>query len=299
MTARRTLTALALAIFLCGLATAGEPAPKPTPPQQPADDSQGLLTLMDETDSADVFLTALEAMTASDPSCKGLLASAVRNAARLGILKGRVAGPATPEQDALDEALEQITSARRPAKPSAPAEPAGVVSVPLQSVGAFVPAAELLPMPTLTPACPTPSPTKRCSAECCPNEGGCDAKVIAELTAIVRETKSRDAFTAAVMGLCRFEDNSAMPAVIRHAERLGLLDGLAEGGEPTPAKQIISYYLMGSDGPDGPAEPGPSCLPPRTLPVIVGPLPAGPKPIPSRSAVSVPTVKSGVRQVAP
>jgi hypothetical protein len=260
-----------------------------------------LLALMAETDSVDTFLTALEVLAASDPNCKGLLAAAVRHADRLNILKGRASGTTTPEQDVFDDALEQIMAARGHGKP---AGSAGADAVPVPS-GA--PAPELLPMPTLT-AAPVAgnaaTSAVRCSEECCEGKARCpadgpragcgDAAVIADLVGIVRETKSRDAFVAAVMGLCRFEDNTPMPAVIRNADRLGLLDGLAEGVEPTPARQVIAFYLMGSDGPDGPADPVPSPLPPRTLPVIVGPLPAGPgatRNLPGRVTPPAPTVK--------
>jgi hypothetical protein len=82
------------------------------PPPPDPNDSQELLTLMRETQSVDTFLTALECLAATDPHCKGLLPSAIRNADRLGLLKGRVSGKPTEAQESYNTVMNELFEAR-------------------------------------------------------------------------------------------------------------------------------------------------------------------------------------------
>ena len=66
-----------------------------------------------------------------------------------------------------------------------------------------------------------------------------DAKVVAELVTILGETKNVDTFLATLWH--RWDSSrtkSPLPAVIRNAERLGLLTGLSEAEAPSHAQQI-------------------------------------------------------------
>jgi hypothetical protein len=67
-----------------------------------------------------------------------------------------------------------------------------------------------------------------CAAKPCP--ACADARLYAELVAIIKETNSPDAFMVAVTGLAATEDHGrkAIPVVIRNAERIGVLKGIAK-----------------------------------------------------------------------
>jgi hypothetical protein len=74
-----------------------------------------------------------------------------------------------------------------------------------------------------------------------------------ELLDIIRTTESPDTFTAAVAGLLGADSavekryaRLAVPVVIRNAERLGLLKGIASVEEPTPAQAELLDYLEGA-----------------------------------------------------
>src|SRR5207253_8820767 len=72
--------------------------------------------------------------------------------------------------------------------------------------------------------------------------------VIAELVAILDETRSRDTYLLTVLALSQFEDRAAMPAVIRNADRLGLTRGIASANPSAganPAQEIVVGYLTG------------------------------------------------------
>ena len=92
-----------------------------------------------------------------------------------------------------------------------------------------------------------------CYEECCGEKDCClaakngktDAVVVAELVAILDDTKSADTYLATLLALSQFEDKSPLPAVVRNAARLGLLKGLSKKANPTQAQQIIGAYLSG------------------------------------------------------
>jgi hypothetical protein len=73
-----------------------------------------------------------------------------------------------------------------------------------------------------------------------------------ELMDIIRSTDSPDTFMAAVAGLVGADSAAekryarlAVAVVIRNAERLGLLKGLASAEQPTPAQEGLLDYLEG------------------------------------------------------
>ena len=99
---------------------------------------------------------------------------------------------------------------------------------------------------------------------CCPTAGKAkdDAKVVAELVTILGETKNVDTFLATLLALGQFEDKSPLPAVIRNAERLGLLTGLSKGEAPSHAQQILGAYLSGEMTQECAPSGSPPCYPP-------------------------------------
>jgi hypothetical protein len=84
-----------------------------------------------------------------------------------------------------------------------------------------------------------------CGAACCCAAKGGDGELYAELVAILKETESPDTFMAAVTGLMATEGHGkrAIPAVIRSAERLGLLNGIAKQLDATPAQALLQDYF--------------------------------------------------------
>jgi hypothetical protein len=74
-----------------------------------------------------------------------------------------------------------------------------------------------------------------------------------DLMEIIRTTDSPDTFTAAVTGLLGADGAAekryarlAVPVVIRNAERLGLLKGIASAEQITPAQAELRDYLVGA-----------------------------------------------------
>jgi hypothetical protein len=113
----RLFAALTICAFLAGTASAYEPAKPSKPattkvaPDEP-DDATELLTLMNETESPDTFLIAVEALAGLEPERKGLIAAVVRNADRLGLLKGVASGKVTEHQEVITKMLEKLVQAR-------------------------------------------------------------------------------------------------------------------------------------------------------------------------------------------
>jgi hypothetical protein len=109
--------ALTVCAFLAGTASAYETA-KPSKPSAPKvasdepDDATELLTLINETESPDTFLIAVEALTGLEPERKGLIAAVVRNADRLGLLKGVASGKVTEHQEVITKMLDKLVQAR-------------------------------------------------------------------------------------------------------------------------------------------------------------------------------------------
>jgi hypothetical protein len=82
-----------------------------------------------------------------------------------------------------------------------------------------------------------------------------DEAVYDELTAMIRETDSQDVFVVAVVGLGGLGETSkrAIPVVIRNADRLGVLKGIAKAETPTPAQDVVMQFLGGNMG-QGPGD---------------------------------------------
>jgi hypothetical protein len=82
----------------------------------------GLIEILETTQDPDTFLMAVSALPAlGEKGCRALPA-VVRNAERLGLLKGLCKGPMTPVQQALLNCLQQIGA---PPAPPAPVPPPG------------------------------------------------------------------------------------------------------------------------------------------------------------------------------
>lgn len=122
--------------------------------------------------------------------------------------------------------------------------PAVVLGVAVAATLAFRPVASSGQSPAVPPCC-TEGVCK--DKTCCEaaKKTKDDAALVAELVTILDETKSPDAFLAALLALGRFEDKSPLPVVVRNAERLGLLKGLSKDDNPSHAQELIGAYLSG------------------------------------------------------
>jgi hypothetical protein len=108
--------------------------------------------------------------------------------------------------------------------------------------------------PAVPKGCPAGCCGKSCDKACpaAPTVPNDDEQACRELVEIIRTTESPDTFTAAVVGLLGTNGTAgqryarrAAPVVIRSAERLGVLKGLASSGQPTPAQEALLDYLEG------------------------------------------------------
>ncbi len=154
----------------------------------------------------------------------------------------------------------------------------------------------LRPLP-LTGQEPEPgTKTFRCHLETCdkpakkPKD---DAAVVAELVAILDETKCADTFLATLLALSQFEDKSPLPAVVRNAARLGLLTGLSKESNPTQAQVAIGAYLSGEMGAENrqPVPPAPAGYPQCHTAMPWG----GPAPYAASAIYPPPPAPSGVQ----
>jgi hypothetical protein len=110
---KRFLPAFALCFVLCS-STSAEKALKPVVAE--ADETAELMTILKETDSTDTFLVTLQLVVQLEPERKGLLATVIRRADDMGLLKGMASGKMTAEQEAFSDAVEKIMNARAEAK---------------------------------------------------------------------------------------------------------------------------------------------------------------------------------------
>jgi hypothetical protein len=150
-------------------------------------------------------------------------------------------------------------------------------------------------------ACPACTSAAAASSECCeakadscaakPCPACADAKLYAELVAIIKETNSPDMFMVAVTGLAATEDHGrkAIPVVIRNAERIGVLKGIAKEHEPTPVQAALQGYLAGcasrEDAPPTPADVVTTAVPPAVRVQVMPPGAIVPPPAPERAPV--------------
>jgi hypothetical protein len=129
-----------------------------------------------------------------------------------------------------------------------------------------------------------------CTPECCaakPCPACADAKLYAELVGIIKETNSPDMFMVAVTGLMATEDHGrkAIPVVIRNAERIGVLKGIAKEHEPTPVQAALQGYLAACAGrEDAPPTPADVVTTAVRLQVMPPGAPVAP-PVPERAPV--------------
>jgi hypothetical protein len=160
-------------------------------------------------------------------------------------------------------------------------------------------------------SCPAPSACPACKSataagsECCEAKAagyaadGCaakpcpacaDTKLYAELVAIIKETNSPDMFMVAVTGLTATDDHGrkAIPVVIRNAERIGVLKGIAKEHEPTPVQAALQGYLAAcasrEDAPPTPADVL-TTVPPAVRVQVMPPGAFVPPPVPERAPV--------------
>jgi len=117
----RLIVVLTFGFVLAVSASAYEPA-KPTASAPKAvksadpDDVAELLAMLDETESADTFLVTLEALVGIEPERKGLLVAVIRNADRLGLLKGLSTGKLISGQEVLADAITKLIEVRAESK---------------------------------------------------------------------------------------------------------------------------------------------------------------------------------------
>jgi hypothetical protein len=149
-------------------------------------------------------------------------------------------------------------------------------------------------------ACPACASAAAASSECCEAKADscaakvcpacADAKLYAELVAIIKETNSPDMFMVAVTGLAATEDHGrkAIPLVIRNAERIGVLKGIAREHEPTPVQAALQGYLAGcasrEDTPPAPPDVL-TAVPPAVRVQVMPPGAIVPPPAPERAPV--------------
>jgi hypothetical protein len=118
---------------------------------------------------------------------------------------------------------------------------AGVL-VPVLAVFAQTsPTAYPAQQPLTTPCC-SPAVCTKCSAAKAPST---DDKLIEELTAILKETKSSETFLVTAMTLGRMGPAAkcALPALIRNAERLELLEGFSNTNASAD-NQSVSFGIL-------------------------------------------------------
>jgi hypothetical protein len=132
--------------------------------------------------------------------------------------------------------------------------------------------------------------------ECCAAKGCCqaaakarpktDEELVAELHTILETTKSKDTFLLTVLALGRLNDKSELPAVIRNAERLGVVAGLADRANmdnPSPVVEVVIDYLGGQLAPENmPAGHPYGCPAPPAF--AAGMMPPPPMPMPPPTA---------------
>jgi hypothetical protein len=156
---------------------------------------------------------------------------------------------------------------------------------------------------------PTPATTRACPAQA----PSANEKVVGELVALLRETRSPDTFLVTVMVLGRMgaEARPAIPDIIRNAERLNVFKDVTRpagrGDELGLAEGVWSSIEMILDGSSAgrtwirrtPVEPGyygspaasygspvayppsPACSAPPPPPTCTSPAPADPPPCPA------------------
>jgi hypothetical protein len=136
-----------------------------------------------------------------------------------------------------------------------------------------------------------------------------DGRIVEELTAILKETRSTETFavTAMVLGRMGPAAKQALPVIIRNAERLELFENLyktSASADNTALQEVVEAIEMILDKKGGTkrrirhpytAPPPPSNWTPPPTPVTPAPLingPAAPVPCPPATPVAPPPVSS-------
>jgi hypothetical protein len=130
--------------------------------------------------------------------------------------------------------------------------------------------------------CPMQGTVPFAAARCCVLPSPENAKLVEELRSLLQDTSSRDTFLLTVKALADIgpEARSAVPAIIRGAERLGLSKDIEqqvmnEQGPGVMIVECVERMLM-----------GPGC-PPRWAATVVG-VPALPPHVPPSATYSIP-----------
>lgn len=110
-------------------------------------------------------------------------------------------------------------------------------------VGVLVPVLAVLAQSssiTSAPACCSPA---TCTASKPSASSSTDAKIIDEMIAILKETKSEETFVVAAMALGQMgpEAKRALPQLIRNAERLKLLEDVFASGASKGDRQVAQH----------------------------------------------------------
>jgi hypothetical protein len=138
----------------------------------------------------------------------------------------------------------------------------------IAAIGLLVPVFAVFGKPTPEPCCVTCCPSATAAKSSSDND-----KVIDELTAILKETKSSETFivTAMVLGRMGPDAKRALPIIIRNAERLELFDDLyktnASAENRAAAQEVVAALEMILDKKAGAkgrtwANPAPTCYTP-------------------------------------
>lgn len=170
-----------------------------------------------------------------------------------------------------------------------------------------------LPSTTSAPACCSPA---TCIGSNPSPSSSTDAKIIDEMIAILKETKSEETFVVTAMALGRMgpEAKRALPQLIRNAERLELFEDLfdanAEAGDRQVVRQVAEAIMMLAEsnkdgrpiaygnpappmtyanGPYGPPSAFGSWNQPVVVPSVVPPCPTPGAPCPVASGPVAPT----------
>jgi hypothetical protein len=276
--ALRTVLALAVVLLLARGAAAGEKnavkIAKPTPAEIDQKVVKELVEIVSATDSPDTFALAVLALQQLGDKAKPAVPTIIRNAERLKIFSGNAPTsayvvPSKKQQlaNAVAQGILQMVNCNNVANGGG--YPRWVVPVSGVPVAQPVPTQSMSP-PTVSASYYTPVSTlvpKTATA--------IDQQLVKELVEIMTATDSLTTFALSVTALERVgeEAKSAVPSIIRNAERLKVFTGTSTAptpnGLPTKKQQVatavaqavVSLLQPGANAPRA------CCVPQAVVPV--------------------------------
>jgi hypothetical protein len=182
-----------------------------------------LVAILNETESVDTFLLTMSCLEAARPNAELVVPALIRNADRLGITKGISSGKnRTEQQEALLNTLEQLLKEHEEPEPT--------------RAGKYVaPPAAACPRPCISYYGPSPAQ----------DNPRCGPARTRRWLAILNETSSRQTLLQAAEALAALpcEGDKAELAVLRNADRLGLLQEFFRPGPRTPEQERLGACL--------------------------------------------------------